>query len=531
MTIGAALTAAVERWGSREAYTFADRRLTFNDADAESDAIARALLLGVRRGDYVAVWMANHPEWVGLYFGVLKIGAILVPLSTRYRPDELAYALNKVRASILLFKREVRGRTDYGDVLSQVMPRVPTLNTIVDFADSPMSGTLSFSEFLKRGTSTLTDDLLAAERAVQPNDPAIVMYTSGTTSLPKAALLSHEGIVHSVQQSCRRLRLTDRDTFFSVQPVYHGGGALGVMMRGIPSGCRVVTLPYFEPGAALDALEREHVTVMSGHQPHYVEYLNHPTLQQRKLSLDRAQIIGPPEIYWRVLEKMGIEHLVNGYGMTETHLVGTGSDLDDSRESRFNTVGRPSDGVEIELRDPVDGRTVGVEQEGEIFLRVPYPMLGYLGEPEMTTEVLDVDGWYRTGDRGVVRKDGCLVLLGRVRDVIRVGGENVSAAEVEEALLAHPDVKQAAAIAARDERLGEVVVAFIELKPEAPAREVEIIEHCRKKLAHFKVPRAVHFVAEWPMTGSGKVQKRLLLDAVQAADRKTTSEETACGSR
>jgi fatty-acyl-CoA synthase len=512
-TVGAFLAAAVARFGDREAWTFADRRIDFRTADAESDAVARALLAsGVGRGDYVAVWMANHAAWVAIYFGILKVGAVLVPLNTRSRPDELVYAMNKVKAGVLFFKRETKGRTDYGDVLHETLPRVPCVRWTVDAGEPPMPGTLGFEAFLERGRNVSQADVETAERAVGTRDEAIVMFTSGTTSAPKGALLSHAGVVHCAYQSSRSLQLTEDDVYFTVQPVYHSGGALGVITRPLASGCRVVTRPYFDPTDALETMESEGATVMSGHQPHFVEYMNHPTLAQRKLKLERAMIIGPPEIYWQVQERMGIRTLVHAYGMTETHLSGTANAPEDPQEVRFNTVGRAVPGVELEIRDPDDGRVLAQEEEGEIFLRVPYPMLGYLDDPEQTAEVLVGDGWYRTGDKGVIRSDGNLRLLGRVRDMIRVGGENLSGAEVEAVLSQHAAVKQAAAVGAPDPRLGEVVVAFVELKPGAAATAEALIEHCRARLAHFKVPRAVHFVTTWPMTGSGKVQKRLLLD-------------------
>jgi len=514
-TIGSALAQAVARWSDREAFTFADRRLSFRDVDVESDAVARALLgFGLGHGDRVAVWMANHSPYAALYFGVLKIGAVLVPLNTRSRPDELAFALEKAGATLLIFKRESKGRTDYGDVLRETLPRVPQVRTVVDVAEPPMTGTLGFAEFLERGKNVAASELEAAERSVQPGDEAVVVYTSGTTSVPKGTLLSHAGIIHSVRWSNAIIRMSAQDVYFSLQPVYHSGGAIGALMRPIISGCRLVTQPYFDPGDALAAMEAEGVTTMSGLQPHYVEYVNHPSLPQRKLKIDRAFAMCPPELLWTIYEKMGIEGLLTGYCMTETHLYGTNTTLDDSREVRFNTNGRPNPGVDVEIRDPENGTLLGPEQTGEIYLRVPHPMLGYLGEPQLTADVLGPDGWYRTGDSGVIRADGNLILLGRVRDMIRVGGENLSGAEVEAVLLAHPALKQAVALAAPDPRLGEVVVAFVECKPGASVTESELTEFCRAKLSNYKVPRTIHFVTEWPMTGSGKVEKRSLLATV-----------------
>jgi acyl-CoA synthetase (AMP-forming)/AMP-acid ligase II len=527
-TIGQALDQAVARFGDKEAFTYVDRRLSFRDVDRESDAVARALLgSGIKHGDYVAVWMANHSPWAALYFGILKIGAVLVPLNTRSRPDELVFGLQKSGAKMVIFKREQKGRTDYGDMLVDTIPELrnarpgelhahglPLLRAVVDVADVPMNGTLSFAEFLERGNAVSAADLAAAKQAVGSRDEAVIVYTSGTTSVPKGAQLYHEGMLHSVRWSDSCIALTERDVYFSLQPVYHSGGAIGAMLRPIVDGCRLVTQPYFDPAEALAAIEAESVTVMSGLQPHWVEYLNHPSLAQRKLKVERAFVMAPPELLWTIYEKMGIEGLVTGYCMTETHLYGTNTTLADSREVRYNTNGRPNPDVELEIRDPDDGTLLGVEESGEIFMRVPHPMSGYLGEPQLTADVLGADGWYRTGDNGVIREDGNLILLGRVRDMIRVGGENLSGAEVEAVLVAHPAVKQAAAVPAPDARLGEIVVSFVEIKPGMSVTEAELIEHCRAKLANFKVPRAVHFVTEWPMTGSGKVQKRSLLETV-----------------
>lgn len=517
-TIGGALRATAARLGDREGFTYDDRRMTFREVDEESDAIARALLgYGIKRGDRVAIWMTSHSPSALLYFGVLKIGAVLVPLSTRLRPDELAYAIETAEVPLLFFIRERKGRTDYGDVLREALPALAgsRLRTIVDLASPPFEGTIGMDAFLAYGASVRDADLHAAEQLVQPRDEAVIMYTSGTTSLPKGARIYHEGMLHSVRFSNAMLEIGEDDVYLTMQPIYHSGGAIGGVLRPVVSGCRLVTHAYFDPGAALQAMEDEGVTTMSGLQPHYIEYCNHPTMPQRKLSIKRAFAICPSDVQALIREKMGITGLVSGYCMTETHLYGTNTALDDGIEVCSNTNGRPNPGVEVEIRDPDDATTVlPVGEDGEIFLRVPHPMLGYIGDPKQTAEVLSPEGWYRTGDRGVMRPDGNLVLLGRVRDMIRVGGENLSANEVESVLLAHPAVKQSAVVPAPDPRLGEIVIAFVECKPGASATEAEIVEHCRAKLAHFKVPRAVHFVTEWPLTGSGKVQKRSLLELV-----------------
>jgi acyl-CoA synthetase (AMP-forming)/AMP-acid ligase II len=420
-------------------------------------------------------------------------------MSPRRTPDASS-------ARILFWRRERKGRTDYGDVLAEVLPKVPQLTTIVEMRE--------LDDFLGRAQQTLLVDLAAAKAAVEPWQPALIMYTSGTTANPKGTLLYHTGMLRGAAETGRWLRIGPDDVQFSAQPIYHSGGAIGAMLRPIVTGARLVTQPYFDAGEALAAMDAERVTVLSGHQPHFIEYINHPTLPQRRLVIERALVIAPPEVFAMVRDKLGIEGLSSGYGMTETHMYGTACSLDDPPEIRFNTNGRPNAGVELEIRDPDDGTLLPVGEAGEIYLRVPYPMLGYFDEPAQTADVLSADGWYRTGDNGVIRPDGNLCLLGRVRDMIRVGGENLAGAEVEAVLLEHPAVKQAAAVAAPHQRLGEVVVAFVELKAGTAAGADDIIAHCRVKLAHFKVPQTVHFVTEWPMSGSGKIQKRLLLEAV-----------------
>jgi acyl-CoA synthetase (AMP-forming)/AMP-acid ligase II len=531
-TIHQALRSACARYGDREMMTFVDRRMSLVDVAADADRVARALLAsGIGRGDKVAVMMAAYAPWMGLFFGSLQIGAIIVPVNTRSRPDEIEFALTHSGAKIVFFKRERKGRTDYGDLVLEVFPelaegragplnarRAPTVREVVDVAEPAMRGTVSYAEFLERGRGVTSDQVAAAASAVQPYGEACVLYTSGTTSVPKGARLYHTGMVRGGWQVARVLRMRDDDVYFSVQPVYHSGGAIGALLPPLISGARLVAPPYFDAGQALDTLERERVTVLVGHQPHFVEYLNHPTLPQRKLAVERVLPIAPPDLFWAIKEKLGIDGLVSGYGMTETHMLGTYSSLaDDPIEVRFNTNGKPTFGVKVEIRDPDDGETVlGAADEGEIWMHVPHPMLGYLGEPGLTREVLGEDGWYRTGDRGVIRADGNLVLLGRVRDMIRVGGENLSGAEVEACLLQHPAVKQAAALPSPDPRLGEIVIAFVEVKPGARSDADELIAFCRTKLSHYKVPRAVHFVTEWPISGTGKLQKRLLLETVRA---------------
>ena len=257
---------------------------------------------------------------MGALLRALKIGASLVPLNTRLRPDEIEFCLANSRASMFFFKREVKGRTDYGTVVNEVFPelagsrpgalasrRAPKVHTVVDLTDPPVAGALSFGEFLERGAKIAPRDLAAAVAAVDPRDEAIIQYTSGTTAFPKGARMFHAGMLRGAAQTTRWLLMGERDVYFTVQPFYHSGGSIGAMSPPVITGGRIVTQPYFDPGDALEAMEREHATILVGHQPHFIEYLNHPTLPQRRLTIERMLLIAPPEIYWMVYEKLGVE--------------------------------------------------------------------------------------------------------------------------------------------------------------------------------------------------------------------------------
>jgi acyl-CoA synthetase (AMP-forming)/AMP-acid ligase II len=254
-------------------------------------------------------------------------------------------------------------------------------------------------------------------------------------------------------------------------------------------------------------MEEHRCTVTMGHQPHWIEYLNHPDLKKRRLHVKRAEIFAPPDVRKRVIKEMGIEVLISPYSMTESHIGGCTCRFDDPAEKRLFTVGRVMPGLEVIVRDPQTGAIMAPGEAGEVSFRGWCVMRGYLDDPEKTAEVIDAEGWLKTGDLGLIDPDGYVELVGRIKDMIRVGGENVAASEVESFLLRHDKVKQAVAVGAPEPRLGEIVVAFVELKPGTKATETEIIAYCKVGLASFKVPRLVRFVTEWPMTGAGKIQK------------------------
>lgn len=527
-TIGSALTEATQRFVSREAMVFENGNVTYQQLQETSGLVARGLLsLGIQRGDMVAIWMAGYAEWAYLYYGLARIGAIMVPINTRYKANEVEYVLNKSKARLLIFKDEQRRGKSYFNTLKELSPeqdqampgqfistRLPYLRQVIAISDRRFPGCSSFKDLLEAGSRVPKETLTQAEAQVQSEDVALLQFTSGTTGLPKGAMLYQLAMLRGAYYNNQRLGVSTQDRFFSAQPFFHVGGSIQIMLGPVVSGCTVIVQSYFDPTDALRILEEQRCTAILGHQPHFIEYLNHPGLKKRRLYLKRGNILAPPDVRRRVYEEMGIEVLISPYGLTETHIGGSSCQFDDPMEKCLTTVGRCMPGMELGIRDPDSNQFLPPGETGEICFRGWCVMKGYYDDPERTAEVVDSEGWFRTGDLGVVDSDGYLKIMGRIKDMIRVGGENVAAAEVEAFLLQHEKVKQAVVVGAPDPRLGEVCAAFVELRSGTQATEDEILTYCRRGLASFKVPRKIIFVREWPMSGTGKIQKFLLKESL-----------------
>jgi fatty-acyl-CoA synthase len=528
-TIGAALDQAAERYGDEVAYVFANGELTYTHLKKTSDLLARGFLgLGVKKGEPVAIWMAGYAEWAFVYFALARIGAIMVPVNTRYRPDEIKYVLNKSKAAWMVFKEEPN--KGFWELLQQLFQggrftgslpdeAIPFLRKLIVASDRRIDGCLGLDELIAASKAVSEDELRQAAHAVTGDDIAMLQFTSGTTAMPKAAMLFQSAMVRGAWCGCEILQLTKTDRFFSPQPFFHVGGSIQVMLTPIISGCRMVVQPYFDAGQALELMERHHCNVLMGHQPHYIEYLNHPDRKTRKLILEKGMIFASPEVNKRVYDEMGIKKLISPYGLTETHIGGTACALDDPLEIRMTTVGRPMPGVELAIRQPNGKEFLPVGEPGEVCFRGWCVTRGYFDDPEKSAEALDEEGWFHTGDLGAIGDDGYLRLVGRIKEMIRVGGENVAAAEVESVLLKHDAVKQAVAVGMPDQRLAEVVAVFVELKMDEQATAEELTDFCRQRLASFKVPRRVQFVEQWPMTGAGKIQRYVLRESLHSADQ------------
>ena len=524
-TIGAALDEAAQRYGDKTAMIFHTGDVAHRQLKETSDIIARGFLRsGIGKGDKVAIWMAGYAEWAYVYFALTRLGAIIVPVNTRYRPEEIEYVLNKSKASLLILKEE--RNKNYLGLLKELCPgagetssalpseKLPHLRKLVVSSNRRLTGCTSFDELMRLGADVSPHALNMAASKVAPEDVAMIQFTSGTTAMPKGAMLHQVAMLRGAYYGSQALKLTEADRFFSPQPFFHVGGSIQVMLAPIVSGCTMIVQPYFDAGEALEIMERHHCNVLMGHQPHYIEYLNHPDLKKRKLLLEKGMIFASPEVNIRVYDEMGIKKLISPYGLTETHIGGTTCDMDDPLEQRMSTVGRPMPGIKVGIRQSDGKEFLPDGQPGEVCVRGWCTTKGYFDDPQRTAETLDDEGWFRTGDLGVINSDGCLKLIGRIKDMIRVGGENVAAAEVESVLLKHDAVKQAVAVGMADPRLSEVAAAFVELKPGKQATEKEIIDYCRLHLASFKVPRKVSFVRDWPMTGAGKIQRYVLKESL-----------------
>lgn len=524
-TIGMALDDAARQYGDRVATVFHNGAITYTQLKQIADLIARGFLkLGIGKGDKVAIWMAGYSEWALVYFALMRIGAVIVPVNTRYRPEEIEYVLNKSQSSLLVFKEEPN--KDFLGLLRELCPRageaadalpsekLPHIKRIVVSSLRSLPGALSFDELAKLGAEVSEIALAEAARQVSGADVAMIQFTSGTTALPKGAMLFQAAMLRGAQCGCQALQLTESDRFFSPQPFFHVGGSIQVMLTPVVSGCTMIVQPYFDASEALELMERHRCNVLMGHQPHYIEYLNEPDLRKRKLVLEKGMIFASPEVNERVHDEMGIKKLISPYGLTETHIGGTACALDDPLELRMTSVGRPMPGVEIAIREPNGEKYLPAGEPGEVCFRGWCVTKGYFDDPEKSAEAIDADGWFRTGDIGVIGSDGYLRLVGRIKDMIRVGGENVAATEVEAVLLRHNAVKQAVAVGMADARLAEVVAVFVELKSGQPATPQELIDFCRQQMASFKVPRRVEFVGDWPMTGAGKIQRYILKESL-----------------
>jgi len=516
--IGDALDKAAERWGSAPGWVFEDTRFSFVEMRDATNRVAKALMAaGIGPGDVVAAWMPNRPEFAMIEFACGKIGALCVAINTRFKAFEVAHMLGECRPSaFFLVERFLKHDNlallaEIGLDLAKPGGTFEGLRTIVAVGEHQNARLTGWDAFLAGASGTSDAELQRRQAERDWSEPLLIQYTSGTTAAPKGAMLNHRYVLNVGNELFANLAVGEGDPVMNTQPFYHIGGSCGALPTPLTLGCRMVIPEYYEPERVLRLIERERCVARTGFAAMYFMEIDHPRFKDFDTSSVKAGwCSGTPEMIERVRDATGIPYLMLTYSSTE--VGGTGSHWSDSWEQRSSSSGRPLIGTELAIVDPETGGHLERGATGEIVMRGWWKMNGYFRQPELTRKAIDEDGWVHTGDRGYVDAQGCLHFLGRFKDMLKVGGENVSAEEIEGFLMTHAKIKQVAVIAAPDPRLEEVPLAIVELVDGAVMDAEELIAFCQGRIANFRVPRHVRFTTDWPLTGSGKIQKNILRD-------------------
>jgi fatty-acyl-CoA synthase len=527
-TIGQVLDQTVERWGDRLALVsrHQSKRYSWRELRELADSVARGLWsLGIKPGDRVGLWSTNCVEWVMLQLGCARAGAILVNVNPAYRTHELAFTLRKSRMKAL-FLWERDGRAEYAQILEEARHgQTLPLEHVVFF------GTPAWEEFL----AEKSEDRTAIQPVpIEPGDVTNIQYTSGTTGMPKGVLLTHRNQVNNGKFLGQGMRFTERDRICVPVPLYHCFGCVIGTMSALASGAAMILPNWtFDARATLEAVEAERATSLYGVPAMFIAELGLAEFKNFNLTSLRTGLMAgapcPVEVMKRVMGEMHCPELTIGYGQTESAPTLTMSAVDDPVEIRVSTIGKALPCTEMKIVSVVDGSTLPIGERGEVCGRGYMVMKGYDDEAEATARAVDREGWLHTGDLGVMREDGYIHLTGRAKDMIIRGGENVYPREVEEFLYAHPKVADVQVVGIPDERLGEVVLAWIRLKAGENAAEDEIRQYCEGQIAYFKIPQHIRFVDEFPMTVTGKIQKFKIRE-IEVKERglaKLTKRETA----
>jgi fatty-acyl-CoA synthase len=507
--IGANLERTVAAHADREALveTWTRRRWTYAELDRDVDAVARGLLAaGIAKGDRVGIWSPNCAEWVLVQYATAKVGAVLVNVNPAYRTHELQYVLEQSGVRLLVSATAFK-TSDYRVMIDEVRPQCPALEQVV------LIGTPDWDELVTSGEQVSPEALRERSGQLSPDDPINIQYTSGTTGFPKGATLSHHNILNNGYFVTELLGFDEDDRLCVPVPFYHCFGmVMGNLGCTTHGACIVVPAPSFEPAATLQAVQDERCTGLYGVPTMFIAMQGLADFASYDLSSLRTGIMAgspcPVEVMKRCISDMNMGEVSIAYGMTETSPVSTQTRVDDDVERRVSTVGRVHPHVEVKVIDPATGLTVPRGEPGELCTRGYSVMLGYWDEPQKTAEAIDAARWMHTGDLAVMADDGYVNIVGRIKDMVIRGGENVYPREIEEFLYTHPDVADVQVVGVPDVKYGEELCAWIRMRDGAEPLTVEQVrEFCAGKLAHYKIPRYVRVVDEFPMTVTGKIRK------------------------
>jgi acyl-CoA synthetase (AMP-forming)/AMP-acid ligase II len=508
-SIPAMTAAAAARFGDQLAVVDGDTRLSYRELLDEAHRFGAALVAsGVAPGDRAAIWAPNSAEWVVAVLGVWQAGAVLVPVNTRFKGGEAADILARSSAKVLVTVTDFLG-TDHVAMLREGGAELPALDTIVIARGATPAGTESWEGFLARATNDARAEVERRAAAVSADDPSDVLFTSGTTGVPKGVVQTHGRTLQVATDWVAMTGLTADDRYLMVNPYFHMFGLKAGILSSVAAGATMLPEPVFDVDHALARVADERVTVLPGAPTIYQAILDHPGRDQHDLSSLRIAVTGaadiPVELIRRIHDELPFSVIITGYGLTEGGTAAATSPGDDF-ETIATTVGRARPGFELRIVDD-KGHDVPAGEPGEILLRGGSIMSHYLDDPKATAESLSPEGWLSTGDLGVLDDRGCLRIVGRSKDMFIVGGFNAYPAEIENALLRHPDIQQAAVIGVPDARLGEVGMAFVVASPGAAITGPDIVAWCRDQMANYKVPRTVELVEALPLNATGKVLK------------------------
>jgi fatty-acyl-CoA synthase len=527
LTFGEVLDRTAARYGERDALVFPwlGYRRSYHQFLADVRRAARALIaVGVQHGEHVGIWATNWPQWLVTQFATARIGAVLVNVNPAYRALELQYVLQQADISTLLLTDRFK-TSDYFELLRHVCPEVdrcvpgelraekcPRLRRVISIQESKCPGMLRWDEFLARGQCVSESDVERRSARVKPGDVVNIQYTSGTTGFPKGAMLTHRNLLMNAYYVGERMAFTEQDRLCIPVPFYHCFGCvMGTLMCAIRGAAMVVPAESFDPLATLQTIQDERCSGLYGVPTMFIAELNHPRFPEFDLGSLRTGVMAgspcPIEIMRAVGDRMGAREMTIGYGLTEASPVLTQTATTDDLDHRVGTVGKPLPGVEVRIVAPGSTEPLPLGQPGELIARSHGVMKGYYNKPEETAAAITRDGWLRSGDLARQMPDGYYRITGRIKDMIIRGGENVYPREIEEYLHTHPAVLDVQVVGLPDVRFGEEISAWVRLRPGQTLTDEELKGFCRERIAHYKVPRYVVFVDDYPTTVTGKVQK------------------------
>ncbi|MGG3917894.1 AMP-binding protein [Parageobacillus thermoglucosidasius] len=526
VTVGKLLEEKAKLHPEHEAVVYADRglRMTYKQFDDYCRLVARGFIgLGIEKGEHVAIWATNVPEWLACQFATGKMGAVLVTVNTNYRAAELEYLLKQSDSTTLLLIERYRD-SSYIDILYEIAPelreckpgqlqskRLPKLKNVIVIGDKRYPGAYTWNDLLALAHDVTEEQLDEQMDSLDPHDVINMQYTSGTTGFPKGVMLTHYNIVNNAYNIAQCMKLTKEDRLCIPVPFFHCFGCVLGTLACVSVGATMVPIQEFNPKQVLQTVQDEKCTALHGVPTMFIAELNDPDFEKYDLSSLRTGIMAgspcPIEVMKAVMEKMGAKEITIAYGQTESSPVITQTRTDDPIHIRVETVGRALPNVEVKIVDPSTNKEVPPGVQGELCTRGYHVMKGYYKNPGATKEVIDEDGWLHTGDLAVMDENGYCRITGRLKDMIIRGGENIYPREIEEFLYKHPKILDVQVVGVPDEKYGEEVMAWIILKEGQAATAEEIREFCRGKISRHKIPRYIEFTDSYPMTASGKIQK------------------------